>query len=150
MTSDYTPKKLRFDRDGVEWLIYRVPTLRDGVWPGDSPYENVQLHGRRYSCRSRGEFISLILAELSRRVMRCGTDGLVVEQLMLGKTVDEIARERFISKREIESALNKVIRYCASGEYPMWWTKYDDEGKITRQAQNYDEFKRQRLYRRKG
>lgn len=145
--SDYTPKTLSFDRNGVEWLVDHAPELRDGIWPGDMPYEEVEIRGKRYG--SRTPIQALILAELSRRVMRCGMDGLLVEQRMLGKTDEDIARDRHITLGQIRNGINKVLWYCASGEYPMWWTVRDRKGNIKRQGIEYEDWKRQKLFRKR-
>jgi hypothetical protein len=147
---DYTPRTLRFDKPGVDWMVDHTPELRDGIWPGDMPYDKVEIRGKQYSCRAPNENISLILAELSRRVMRCGTDGLLVEQRMLGKSEEEIARERYLKVNYIENCVSKVLWYCASGNYPMWWTKRDNEGNIKRQGLSYEDWKRRQFYRRQG
>lgn len=143
MTFDYTPRTLRYDRAGVDWMVEHALELRSGIWPGDMPYEQVEFRGKRISCRASFENIVLIIAELDIRVKRCGLDGFLVEEKMLGKDEAQIARERCLYRDYVKSRINKVLWYCASGSWAPWIATQAREG-LT-----YDEFKRLNLHTQK-
>ena len=121
---DYTPRNLRFDRPGVDWIKCYAKELRSGIWPGGLSTEYLDsTAGSGKSSRAPFENPCLVIAELEIRIKHCGLDGFLVEEEMNGKDVEEIARERCLDIDYISRRINKVLGYCASGRFGRWFDR---------------------------
>jgi len=133
---DYTPQTLRFDREGVGWIVDHAVELRGGEWPGGIPSDYISLPGTGIKRRAPFENPCLVIAELEIRVKRCGLDGFLVEEKIGGKSEEEIAKERCLDVDYIRRRINKVLYYCASGSIPRWISTR------RRKGQSYEEWRR--------
>lgn len=140
---DYTPRTLRYDRAGVEWIILYAQDLREGRWPGGLPSDYLDTPiSSGISNRAPFENPCLVIAELEIRVKHCGLDGFLVEQKINGKTEEEIAKERCMDLDYVRRRINKVLWYCASGSKPRW-IETQKRGGLS-----YEEWKATRRYRK--
>jgi len=120
---------IRFDREGVEWLVQYAQTLKEGIWPDNVSSGYTALPGgKRANHRAPFENPCLLIAELEIRVKRCGIDGFLVEEKIAGKDEEEIARERHLDIDYIRRRINKVLYYCASGSRPRWQSTWKRKG----------------------
>lgn len=148
---DYTPRTLRMDRAGVDWIVEHALELRAGEWPGGIPSDYTTLPAvGRAKRRAPFELAVNTLLELELRVRHCGLDGLLVEERMRGKDEEEIARERFLDVEFVRRRINKVLWYCSSGSIPRWvdiWRKKKGKDELVRAGINYEDWKKRREYR---
>jgi hypothetical protein len=112
---------IRFDREGIDWILNYAQTLKEGMWPDpeSSGYTEIP-GGKRANHRGPFENPCLAIAELEIRIKRCGMDGFLVEEVINGKDEERIARERHLDIDYIQRRINKVLWYCASGSKPGW------------------------------
>ena len=143
MSDWYHPRDVIFDRITVEWVSNHALELREGLWPGGIPADYTTLPGGKAHAHAPFETAVLVIAELEIRVKRCGLDGFLWEEKYIrGFDEPQIAQNRCLDERTVFSRINKVLGYCASGRKPRWITTK------RKKAQTYEEWKRNRGYRR--
>jgi hypothetical protein len=115
--------EISYRLDQVYFLLEHVNTLRDGKYPpdpGETGYNNA---GWKASRNTKANFITPaeIIAELDRRLLRCGMDWyLVNDHYEDGLTVEEIAKLHHLDYDETWNCIQRAIAYCASGPVPRW------------------------------
>jgi len=143
---DYTPRTLKFDRPGIEWVWENIHTLRSGIWPGSKPssgYTELPGSAQRGIAHASFETCALTAAEVEIRAKRCGLDGyLVEEKYVKGMSEEEIAKARHLPVTDVYWRINKVLWYSASGRVVRWISTKKREG-LT-----YEQWKKLRSYRR--
>jgi hypothetical protein len=115
--------EISYRLDQVYFLLEHVNTLRDGKYPpdpGETVYNNA---GWKASRNTKANFITPaeIIAELDRRLLRCGVDWyLVNDHYEDGLTVEEIAKLHHLDYDDTWNRIQRAIAYCASGPAPRW------------------------------
>lgn len=118
---EYTPRTLRFDRNGIAWIVRHALELREGRWPGGLPSDYMDTPiSSGLTSRAPFENPCLVIGELEIRIKRCGVDSYLVEAHINGKEPEEIAKERYLSVDYVKRRINKVLLYCASGFSAGW------------------------------
>jgi hypothetical protein len=117
----YNYSEIHFTIDQTRWAADHYKELSEGIWP-PNPGGSAYIGGNKKGISCEGNFVkpTIIAAELSRRIKRCGMDGFLVEEVINGKDEERIARERHLDINYIQRRINKVLWYCASGSKPGW------------------------------
>ncbi len=130
----------KLDIETVLMILENYQELSTGAKP-ESPdgYENPETKRTGSGCHAPFEGSCLLCAEVSRRVKRCGLDGLIVclRYGLIGwskpKTPENIAEEWLIPLDDIYRKTNKVAYYCC--------------GRRCRK-ESYEDWKHQKHYRK--
>ena len=114
----YSPGALsHYGRNHIIWILANEELFYDGIYPReatsytDSPGINAK-HAR--TSRNAG-FVqpTEVLAELMRRLARCGQDGeLVIRVFVDGWEIDKLAKLLGYNEFAVMRKINQAIRYC--------------------------------------
>ena len=116
------PSSIRFSREQVKWLIYHLPTLRNGSYPRnpkETGYTDAGISQRQFRRGAKFETPAIIAAELDVRIQRAGVDGLMLEFLYSGDYADELfviehmAIMLGVDRREIARRIQNALRYVS-------------------------------------
>lgn len=89
----YHPNRIKFTRQQVKWLIYHLPTLRNGNYPRnpkETGYSDSGIRQKQVRSQAKFEVPAGIAAELDLRIQRAGVDGLMLEFLYSLDPDDEL------------------------------------------------------------
>lgn len=135
---------LVFDFNEVEQILNNFHDFQAGIWPNGITPEQLGIRKNYAMPHAPHEAACLVAGEIGIRVKRCGNDGYLVEErygMNWGaalKYPKEIAQERYITLREIENRINKVIWYVADNNW------YGDK------PETYEHYKARKAYRKKA
>ena len=118
------PKKLKFSRAEVLFLLKHLAGLRKGEYPPNpvgSSYAALPIAQVRVKRGGYFEEVVGIAAEIDIRLGQCGLDGLLLEGSVTWELSDErLARATNMSVAEVNRRLNRVLKYISSGRDVRW------------------------------
>lgn len=120
----WAPWEIHYSREQVEWILDHLITLRDGNYPPDplqSGYTDASI--QKTGVNSKAPFITPadIVAEVDRRMLRCGLDWYLIEDYYAkGLDLETIASQHFLEEEDVWNRIRRVIEYAASGPAPRW------------------------------
>ena len=122
MGIDWLPHETVYDRPQVEQILEGIHELREYGWPvAESSYTELPTVQHKSFPHAPYEMSCMIIAEVLRRVAKCGLDGYLVEDKYLNDlTEEEISQKRELYIGTVYSRINKVLWYVASGKAPGW------------------------------
>lgn len=117
----YSPGQIHFRIDEALWLIQHLAMLEVGPWPPEaSNYVDIQGR-RRGKHKAPFETPADYYAEITARLERCGTDGLILEAIEAwGKTVPSLASYFQIPEWSVRKRRKNALGYVASGPARRW------------------------------
>ena len=130
----YSPGEIRFKVREALWLIQNLASLEHGNWPPDAS-NYVDIVGRRGG-RHKAPFETAAdyYIEITSRLERCGTDGLILEALeSWGKTPASLASYFRMPEGSIMKRRKTALRYVASGPARRWLTNKKRKGETYQQ-----------------
>ncbi len=119
----WAPNEIRYTREQVEFILDHLNTFRDGKYPQDPAITGFENAGWKASRNTKAAFITPaeIVAELDRRLLRCGLDWyLVNEHYEQGSTLEDIAKLHHMDYEDVWNRIQRAITYVASGPVPRW------------------------------
>jgi len=140
----YSPGEIRFTVKQVLWLVQNLGSLKEGNYPPDAS-NYIDTGGKKRGHKAPFETAADYYIEITDRLERCGTDGLILMALETWG-MSETSLARYFNKSDwgILRARKNALSYVASGPARRW---HDTKKRI---AENYQDFKERKKRRRRN
>jgi len=107
------------DRACILWVLTNVSIFQEGHWPPDR-WEDTSEPGKARHIKCNGNFCTSteVLAEIHRRLDRCGYDGeLVKQRYEHGVTEGQLAITAHRDTDWIEHRINRALNYISKADF---------------------------------
>jgi hypothetical protein len=142
----YSPAEFRYRRKQVCWALDHYIMMEHGRWPAQAT-GYTEAPRTQASLSQKAPFVTAleVIAEIERRLDKCGRDGLMVRlYYQAGVKIEDIAKLAGLCVYDVEYHMERAVAYTSSGMTPRWVANEYRPGRV------YDEWHQRHLRRYKN
>jgi hypothetical protein len=126
----WPPQAISYTKSQIIWIIENIAYIRQGVWPPECRESGYAGKNDSHSTSADFEPIMIVLADIERRLEKCGQDGYFLELVYgAGATYEHISKCINQTPRKVEKRVQTALRYICGKKDKANYQNYKNHKK---------------------